>query len=82
MHFFGEHTYSFYNAKNERVWCKFHFKTQQGIKNLTDEEAEKIAGMAPDQIRETGLHGPQTALLHTDASCQFTSDKLRSVYYR
>jgi len=45
MHFFGEHTYSFYNAKNERVWCKFHFKTQQGIKNLTDEEAEKIAGM-------------------------------------
>ncbi len=45
MHFFGEHTYSFYNAKNERVWCKFHFKTQQGIRNLTDEEAERIAGM-------------------------------------
>ncbi|WP_458862589.1 catalase [Acidaminobacterium chupaoyuni] len=39
MHLFGEHTFSFYNAKNERVWCKFHFKTQQGIKNLTNEEA-------------------------------------------
>ncbi|MEG0545796.1 MAG: catalase [Oscillospiraceae bacterium] len=45
MHVFGEHTYSFYNEKNERFWCKFHLKTQQGIKNLTDEEAEKIAGM-------------------------------------
>ena len=45
MHFFGSHTYSFYNDKNERVWCKFHFKTQQGIKNLSDEEAERINGM-------------------------------------
>jgi catalase len=30
------------NAKNERVWVKFHLKTQQGIKNLTDAEAEAI----------------------------------------
>ena len=44
MHYFGEHTFSFYNAENQRVWCKFHFKTQQGIKNLTDAEAERIAG--------------------------------------
>ena len=42
MHFYGEHTFSFYNDKNERVWCKFHFKTQQGIKNLTDAEAEAL----------------------------------------
>lgn len=39
MNLFGEHTFSFYNKNNERVWCKFHFKTQQGIKNLTNEEA-------------------------------------------
>ena len=45
MHFFGSHTYSLYNAANERVWCKFHFKTHQGIKNLTNEEAAKINGM-------------------------------------
>lgn len=45
MHCFGEHTFSFYNEKNERVWCKFHFHTQQGIKNLTDAEAEKLIGM-------------------------------------
>lgn len=45
MHFFGEHTFSLYNEKNERVWCKFHFKTQQGIQNLTNEEAARINGM-------------------------------------
>jgi len=39
---FGSHTFSLINAKNERYWVKFHFKTQQGIKNLTDEEAEAI----------------------------------------
>ncbi len=44
MHFHGEHTFSFYNDKNERVWCKFHFHTQQGIKNLTDEEAAETCG--------------------------------------
>jgi catalase len=45
MHGFGSHTYSFINAQNERFWVKFHFKTQQGIKNLTDAEAaETVAG--------------------------------------
>lgn len=44
MHVFGEHTFSFYNEENKRVWCKFHLLTQQGIKNLTDEEAEKMCG--------------------------------------
>lgn len=45
MHGFGSHTYSMFNANNQRFWIKLHFKTQQGIKNLTDEEAEKLAGM-------------------------------------
>lgn len=44
MHFFGEHTFSFYNEKNERIWCKFHFKTRQGIQNLSNEEAAVING--------------------------------------
>ena len=48
MHVYGEHTFSFYNANNERVWCKFHLRTQQGIKNLTNEEAAKINGMDRD----------------------------------
>ncbi len=42
MHGFGSHTFSMYNEKNERVWVKFHFTTQQGIKNLTDQEAAAI----------------------------------------
>lgn len=44
MHGFGSHTYSMYNKKNERFWVKFHFRTQQGIHNLTDAEAEAIVG--------------------------------------
>lgn len=44
MHGFGSHTFSFINAKNERYWVKFHFKSQQGIENLTDEEAAKLIG--------------------------------------
>lgn len=48
MHGYGNHTFSFLNAKNERFWVKFHFKTQQGIKNLTDEQAEAIIGIDRD----------------------------------
>lgn len=44
MHGFGSHTFSFINANNERSWVKFHFKSQQGIKNLTDQEAEILVG--------------------------------------
>lgn len=44
MHGFGSHTYSMINADNERVWVKFHFRTQQGIENLTDQEAAEIIG--------------------------------------
>lgn len=45
MHGFGSHTYSMINAKNKRIWVKFHLVSQQGIKNLTDEEADKVVGM-------------------------------------
>ena len=44
MHGFGSHTFSFLNAQNERFWVKFTFKTQQGIQNLTDQEAEELVG--------------------------------------
>ncbi|CAB1065722.1 Catalase KatE (EC [Olavius sp. associated proteobacterium Delta 1] len=44
MNAYGSHTFSLINANNKRVWVKFHLKTQQGIKNLTDEEAEAIVG--------------------------------------
>ena len=44
MHGFGSHTFSFINRDNERFWVKFHFRCQQGIRNLTDGEAEAIVG--------------------------------------
>ncbi len=44
MHGFGSHTFSFINAANQRHWVKFTFKSQQGIQNLTDEEAQELVG--------------------------------------
>ncbi|MBA3045630.1 MAG: catalase [Candidatus Thermoplasmatota archaeon] len=52
MNGYGSHTYSFINAKDERFWVKFHFKTQQGVKNFMQEEADKIVGKNPDYHTE------------------------------
>ena len=42
MHGFGSHTYSLLNADGERFWVKFHFRTRQGIENLSDAEAAEL----------------------------------------
>ena len=44
VHGFSSHTYSFINDQNERFWVKFHFKTQQGIKNWRNAEAAQVIG--------------------------------------
>jgi catalase len=44
MHGFGSHTYSLINEANERFWVKFHFKSIQGIANLTNAEAARLVG--------------------------------------
>ncbi|MBB2198718.1 catalase [Gluconacetobacter sp. 1c LMG 22058] len=44
MHGFGSHAFSLVSAENKRVWVKFHFRTQQGVENLTDDEAETLIG--------------------------------------
>ncbi len=44
MNGYGSHTFSMINAKGERFWVKYHLKTQQGIKNMTDAEAEVVIG--------------------------------------
>jgi len=48
---FGSHTYSLINAAGERVWVKWHFKTRQGIKNLSAKEASRLAGADPDHAQ-------------------------------
>ena len=56
---YGSHTYSLINAAGERVWCKFHFKTNQGIENWMDEKAAGvIAGDRESHQRDlfTAIH--------------------------
>ncbi|GAB6407463.1 catalase [Pseudomonas sp. MHK4] len=44
MHGFGSHTFSLINADNQRHWVKFTFKSQQGVQNLSDEQAQHLIG--------------------------------------
>ncbi|MDR1038510.1 MAG: catalase [Deltaproteobacteria bacterium] len=48
MHGFGSHAYMWYNSRNEVFWVKYHVTTNQGIKNLTRQEARKMSGDDPD----------------------------------
>jgi catalase len=48
MNGYGSHTFSFINAANERHWVKFHFKTAQGIKNFTNDEAGHMKSVDMD----------------------------------
>ncbi len=58
MNGYGSHTYSMINAKNERVWVKFHLKTNQGIETMTDAEAEALIG----KDRESHQHDLLTSI--------------------
>ena len=44
MNGYGSHTYSWINAAGEMFWVKYHFKTDQGIEFLTQDEADRLAG--------------------------------------
>jgi len=48
MNGYSSHTYKWYNEKGEYFWVKYHFKTDQGIKNLTREEAVSLCGEDPN----------------------------------
>jgi catalase len=48
MNGYSSHTYKWYNAKGDYFWVQYHFKTDQGIKNLTREEAGQLSGTDPD----------------------------------
>lgn len=48
MNGYSSHTYKWYNEGGEYFWVKYHFKTDQGIKNLNREEAEAMSGKDPD----------------------------------
>lgn len=53
---FGSHTFQWMNADGEAFWVKYHFKTDQGIRCLTSEEAQRIAGDNPNHHHLDLLH--------------------------
>lgn len=48
MNGYGSHTYKWYNEKGKCFWVKYHFETDQKIKNLTREESTHISGEDPN----------------------------------
>lgn len=48
MNGYSSHTFKWYNAKGEIFWVQYHFKTEQGVQNLTREEATRLAGEDPN----------------------------------
>ncbi|KAL1456408.1 hypothetical protein WDU94_001139 [Cyamophila willieti] len=48
MHGYGSHTFKLVNRERQPVYCKFHFRTDQGIKNLSAQTAQKLGGTNPD----------------------------------
>jgi catalase len=52
MNGYGSHTFSMWNANNERYWVKFHFKTQQGHKHFTNGEAADVVGKSRESYQE------------------------------
>ncbi|WP_417346414.1 catalase [Ferrimonas sp.] len=51
MNGYGSHTFSLWNDQGERFWVKFHFKTRQGIRNLSNTQADKLKGIDPDHAQ-------------------------------
>lgn len=52
MNGYGSHTFKWVNAEGEAVWVKYHFKTEQGVKNMSNDVAAKLAGENPDYHTE------------------------------
>jgi catalase len=48
MNGYSSHTFKWYNDKGEQFWVQYHFKTDQGIKNLTRSESTRLCGEDPD----------------------------------
>ena len=52
MNGYSSHTYMWVNAGGDKFWVKYHFKTDQGIDFLTQEDADRIAGENGDYHRQ------------------------------
>lgn len=52
MHGYGSHTFKWVNKDGESFWVKYHFRTDQGVKNMAPDVADKLAGEHPDYHTE------------------------------
>lgn len=52
MHVFGSHTYSLINKDVVRILVKWHFRTEQGIKNIHPKVATEINAINSDSAQE------------------------------
>src|SRR5580658_751708 len=48
MNGFGSHTFMWLNAAGEKFWVKYHFKTDQGVECLTQDEGDQMASADTD----------------------------------
>ena len=51
MNGYSSHTYMWVNEAGEKFWVRYHFLSDQGVENLSNEEAEKLAGSDSDAHR-------------------------------
>jgi len=52
MNGYSSHAYSWVNASGDRFWVKYHFKTDQGVECLTQDEGDQLAGENADYHRQ------------------------------
>jgi catalase len=58
MNGYGSHTFLWYNAVGDKYWVKYHFRTEQGIRNFTGAEAAAMTA----QDRDFHLRDLHTAI--------------------
>ena len=56
MHGYGSHTFKWVNEAGEVFWVKYHFRTAQGIQNLSNDVAQRLAGENPDYLQADLYH--------------------------
>jgi catalase len=55
MNGYGSHTYSWINANGQIWWVKYHFISDQGVAFLTQDDADRLAGIDGD-YHQRDLH--------------------------
>ena len=70
MNSYSSHTYMWVNAKGQKFWVKYHFKTDQGIDFLTQADADRLAGVTlPVDIYSWTTMWPDSLSRYACSSC-------------